>query len=236
MYNGSRFIVEQLESILSQASADDEIIILDDRSSDESYAIVKAMEGRHANLKVLQNARNLGVVKTFEALLPLATKDVIFLSDQDDIWTEGRKAQMLKAMCGHGDVAVLANSCIYVDGERVREFFANGHRPDTSSIAGNFLKNNFIGCCMAFRREVLALALPFPGSISMHDWWLGSCAMATGRVVYCDRPALLYRRHSANLSPDTRRKWLPIIKDRSGNLLALTVLLTRSIILKLKGK
>ena len=65
MYNGSRFVIEQLESILSQASAEDEILILDDRSTDESYTIVKAMEPRHAGLKVMCNELNVGVAKTF---------------------------------------------------------------------------------------------------------------------------------------------------------------------------
>lgn len=235
MYNGSRFIVEQLESILAEVSIEDEIIILDDRSPDDSYAIAKAMESRHPRLQVHRNAHNLGVVKTFEALLARATKNIIFLSDQDDIWVAGRKAEMVAAMNAAGGVAVLANSSIYVEGERVREFFADGYRPDTNSIVGNFLKNNFIGCCMAFRRDILALALPFPGSISMHDWWLGSCAMATGRVAYSDKPALLYRRHSANLSPSTRRKWWPVAKDRIGNLIALARLLKRAMILKLQG-
>ena len=236
MYNGSRFVIEQLESILSQASAEDEILILDDRSTDESYTIVKAMEPRHAGLKVMCNELNVGVAKTFETLLLLATKDIIFLSDQDDIWVEGRKERMLAAMHEGGSVAVLANSVIYVDGKRVREFFADGQRPNTSSISKNFLKNNFIGCCMAFRREILTLALPFPHRISMHDWWLASCAMAMGRVAYSDQPSLLYRRHSANLSPSTRRKWKAILTDRIGNLTAMIVLFRRAARLKLQGK
>ena len=236
MFNGSRFIVEQLESILAQLATEDELLVLDDRSTDDSYAIAKAMEARHPGMKVMRSEQNGGVAKTFEALLSLATKDTIFLSDQDDIWIAGRKAQMLAAMRDDRAVAVLANSSIYVDGERVREFFPAGHRPNTESVSKNFLKNNFIGCCMAFRREILTLALPFPDRISMHDWWLATCAMSTGKVAYSAAPSLLYRRHSANLSPSSRRKWKAILKDRAGNLFAMTILFRRVAGLKLQGK
>lgn len=236
MYNGSRFIVEQLESILAQIAPEDELLVLDDQSTDDSYAIAKAMEARHPGLKVIRSEQNGGVVKTFEALISLATKDIIFLCDQDDIWIAGRKGQMLAAMRDDLAVAVLANSSIYVDGERVREFFPTGYRPNTSSISKNFFKNNFIGCCMAFRREILTLALPFPDRISMHDWWLATCAMSMGKVTYSEQPSLLYRRHSANLSPSTRRKLKAILKDRIGNLLAITVLFRRAARLKIQGK
>ena len=236
MYNGSRFIGEQLESILTQLAPEDELLVLDDRSTDDSYAIAKAMEPRHPGMKVMRAERNGGVAKTFEALLALAAKDIIFLSDQDDIWIAGRKDQMLAAMLDDHAVAVLANSSIYVDGERVREFFPAGYRPNTTSLASNFFKNSFIGCCMAFRREILALALPFPDRISMHDWWLATCAMSTGRVAYSAAPSLLYRRHSANLSPSSRRTWEAILKDRAGNLSAMTVLFRRLAGLKLQGK
>lgn len=236
MYNGSRFIVEQLESILLQLAPEDELLVLDDQSTDDSYAIAKAMTARHPGMKVMRAERNVGVARTFEALLALATRDVIFLSDQDDIWIAGRKEQMLEALRDNDAVAVLANSSIYVEGERVREFFPAGYRPNTASLANNFFKNNFIGCCMVFRRDILALALPFPKRISMHDWWLATCAMSTGKVAYSAAPSLLYRRHSANLSPSSRRKWKAILKDRAGNLFAIAVLFQRLAGFKLQGK
>lgn len=236
MYNGADFIVAQLESIIAQAAADDEILVLDDCSTDESYAIVKHMENHHPGLRVMRNTHNMGVVATFQALLALANKDIIFLSDQDDVWLENRKSQMLRLLDERTNVAVLANAHFFRDGVVMHQVFADKYQPNTKSYVHNFIKNSFIGCCMALRREVLVLALPFPNHISMHDWWLGNCAMAIGRVAYSDKPSLLYRRHSSNLSPGTSRKLWPVTKDRLGNLKALSILAVRSIIFKIRRK
>jgi glycosyltransferase involved in cell wall biosynthesis len=226
-YNGAKYIREQLDSILVQASPGDEIIVLDDGSSDDTLAILSDYAARHVSLTALRNEHNLGVRGTFEKLLGLATKDVIFLSDQDDIWVEGRKSQMLDQVRRDGCVAVLANSLIMTEQGIGKPFFDEARAPNLDSVWRNFAKNSFIGCCMAFRREVLAVALPFPATISMHDWWLGTCAMTMGEVRYVAAPSLLYRRHSSNQSSSSRRSWRVVARDRWGNLLALATLWRR---------
>ena len=97
-YNGAGYITEQLDSILAQAAADDEIIIVDDGSSDETLKILSEYSGKYPSIQVFRNSRNVGVKATFERLLGLATKGIIFLSDQDDIWVEGRRMRMVEAL------------------------------------------------------------------------------------------------------------------------------------------
>ena len=227
LHNGSKFISEQLDSILLQITDRDELIVMDDFSSDNSLEIVEAYRLNWPTLRVIRSERNLGVVKTFEALLGLVQRDVIFLSDQDDIWIEGRLDRMVGELNKKSAVAVLSNSRIYVDGLVRNQFFSEHRPPNVCSVTSNFYRNNFIGCCMAFRRDVLALALPFPKKVSMHDWWIGSCAMVTGSVVYSKEPTLLYRRHSNNLSPDKRRSINSVLRDRLVNAFALISLLVR---------
>jgi glycosyltransferase involved in cell wall biosynthesis len=226
-YNGVSYIAEQLDSIVAQAAADDEIIIVDDGSSDGTLQILGAYASRFPTIRVSPNPRNIGVKATFERLLGLATRDIIFLSDQDDIWIEGRKASMVETLRQDGCVAVLANALILTEEGVGKPFFAPGDDPEVESVWRNFAKNGFIGCCMALRREVLAVALPFPPTISMHDWWIGTCAMTVGQVRYLPAPSLLYRRHSFNQSSSTRRRWRVVMRDRRGNLLALAALLRR---------
>ncbi|WP_052742446.1 glycosyltransferase family 2 protein [Sphingomonas sp. Ag1] len=231
-YNGARYLADQMDSILAQVAPDDEVIVVDDGSSDTTFAMLSDYAARFPCVTALRNDRNMGVRKTFERLLGLSTRNIVFLSDQDDIWIEGRKARMIEALQQGGCVAVLANSLVMTDEGIGRSFFPEGHRPDVGSVARTFVRNPFIGCCMAFRREVLAVALPFPASISMHDWWIGTCAMAIGEVRYVAAPSLLYRRHGANQSSSTRRSWRVVLNDRRGNLLALAALAARLVRLR----
>jgi glycosyltransferase involved in cell wall biosynthesis len=226
-YNGARYLAEQLDSIVAQAAPEDEVIVLDDGSSDATCEIVAGYAERFPFVTALRNERNLGVRGTVEKLLGLATRDVVFLSDQDDIWVEGRKTAMVEALRRDGSTAVLANALVMTERGIERPFFAAPPGPDVRSVLRNYAKNSFIGCCMAFRRDLLAVALPFPPTISMHDWWIGTCAMATGRVTFLPEPSLLYRRHATNQSSSARRPWRVVLKDRRGNLLALAALPAR---------
>ena len=232
-YDGAAYLDDQLRSIVAQASPDDEIIVMDDCSSDDSRAIVARYERDHPNLRLVANRHNIGVRATFERLLGIATRDAVILSDQDDIWIDGRRDKMIEALSRDGCVAVLANALVLTEDGAERTFFTEEQWPNVHSIAQNYFRNNFIGCCMAVRREVLKLALPFPATISMHDWWLGSCAIALGEVRYLAAPSLLYRRHTSNQSAGTRRLWRIVAKDRAGNLLALAALLRRVLGLRL---
>ena len=69
----------------------------------------------------------------------------------------------------------------------------------------NLWKPSYLGCAVAFRRELLELALPFPDRVPMHDWWLGLLAERTGGVVVLDRALILHRRHGRNANFDPNR-------------------------------
>ncbi|MBB3693785.1 glycosyltransferase family 2 protein [Sphingomonas sp. BK580] len=226
-YNGARYLDEQLRSIVAQLGPDDEVIILDDGSSDRTVELLETYASFCPAITVLRNVRNLGVLGTFELLLTACSKDIIFLSDQDDIWLDQRRERMIAALSSPGYSAVLTNALILHESPTNRTFFAPGRSPATNSMWRNFFKNNFIGCCMAFKRDVLTLALPFPPTISMHDWWLGTCAVAIGKVAYISEPSLLYRRHDSNQSAAARRPWRVVMGDRAGNLRAIATLVQR---------
>ena len=93
-YNGARYLRQQLESIFSQLAPEDEIVIVDDASQDATCAIV--MEFKDARVRLLRNPRNVGVLGSFERAIRNTTGDVIFLSDQDDVW-RGDKVRKFRA-------------------------------------------------------------------------------------------------------------------------------------------
>jgi glycosyltransferase involved in cell wall biosynthesis len=228
-YNGISYLREQLSSIISELTADDELIIVDDGSTDGTKTTLADLAKLDSRVRVFANSSNVGVIKTVEAALKLATKDIIVLSDQDDIWIQGRIDRALSKLRDHEAVAVLSNSEIFVDGKRTGKLFFVPGRSPRFNVAAQLYKNDFIGCCMCFRRSILETAMPFPENISMHDWWLGVNAIVSGKVIFDDSPAILYRRHESNVSPSTRRAFSKVVWSRVFNALALVRLILRRV-------
>src|SRR5688572_22956866 len=87
-YNGANFIGEQLQSICSQTMSPNEIVICDDASTDKTISCIREIKNNYPAIdwKIVKNTSNLGYVKNFEQAISLASGDIIFLSDQDDVW------------------------------------------------------------------------------------------------------------------------------------------------------
>lgn len=75
------------------------------------------------------------------------------------------------------------------------------------------IKNGYLGCCMAFRKELLDLAIPFPEDTPMHDIWLGNVAAFKFNVCFIPQSLILFRRHGHN-SSSTARKSTSSLKDK----------------------
>lgn len=195
-FNAEPYIRTQLESILVQLKRDDEIIVFDDQSTDETIQIIKSMND--ARIRLFQQKQRKGVINNFESALKEARGDLIFLSDQDDVWLPGKVFKCISALERH---TAVVTDCKVVD-ERLKlispSFFSI--RQSKKGIFKNLLANSYIGCCMAFRKEVVSIALPFPKNIPMHDAWIGLVAELIGDVIFLPEPLLLYRRHNSNVS------------------------------------
>lgn len=195
-YNGSAYIEAQLRSVLEQLSQKDEIVVADDGSADDTIAIVDAI-GDPRIRWVAQGGR-LGVVKNFERSVSAAGGEYIFLCDQDDVWLPGKIELCIAALQTH---LLVVTDCKIVDSELneiAPSFFRL--RNSGSGLLHNLWKNGYLGCCMAFRRELLNYALPFPQGIPMHDMWLGMIAETQGSVSFLPKPLSLYRRHICSAS------------------------------------
>ncbi len=115
-------------------------------------------------------------------------------------------------------------NAVIVDGDGNQtsdSYFAHAH--SGPGVVHNFVKNSYLGCCLAIRREVVDVAIPVPRSVRTHDGWIGITADMMGEVVFLPTPYLRYRRHSNNLSQMTRFGPVDIVRRR----LALAAHLTR---------
>lgn len=200
--DGAPWIGTQARSILEQLGGDDELVVSDAGSHDGTLATLTALQD--PRLRILPGAHpRLDVPGNFARALAACRGDRIFLSDQDDLWLPGKVARCRDAL----DLADLVlHDARVVDGteREIAPSLLGLHKARPGYLA-NLLRNGYSGCCMAFRRELLELALPFPERLPMHDWWLGLLAERRGQVAWLYEPLIEHRRHGANASPEARR-------------------------------
>ena len=201
VYNGARYLRAQVDSILSQLDSADELIAVDDASQDRSVEVLAGIGD--ARLRLHRNAANLGVLKTFEKALRLAAGDIIFLSDQDDLWLPGKVAAVLQVFGSRPEVTAVVTDATMIDGNGetfCRSFYAQRGRFAPGPVH-NFIANKYLGCTLSFRREMLDVFLPIPADVPMHDIWFGVLNGIYGRAHFIDQPLVAYRRHGGNASP-----------------------------------
>lgn len=195
-YNGAKYIKEQLDSILNQLSDDDEIIISDDSSSDNTVEII--LTYNDPRIKLHRDQKFKSPIYNFENAIKQAKGDFIFLCDQDDVWFPDKIKTSLFYLQKYD---LVVSDCKMVD-ENLN-VFENSFFAVRNSGKGfwkNLVKNSYIGCCMAFRREIIKYALPFPSKVAMHDIWIGLSVELNGSSYFIDKPLILYRRHNENVS------------------------------------
>lgn len=203
-YNGAEFIADQVSSILNQLSANDELIISDDGSTDGTLELISSFNDDR--IVVLNHHKNnVGkiyphylVSSNFENALLHAEGDVIFLSDQDDVWLANKVKVCLEYLKKY---SLVMTNCSVVDSNNniVSESFFNSIIIPRG-VFKNVIFPKYHGCCMVFRRELLNVALPFPKKLILHDSWLGILAEIFGDVKFIDNDLMLYRRHMNNSS------------------------------------
>ena len=196
-YNGEKYIAEQIESVLSQLGEDDDIIVSDDNPAGKTKEAVLSFSD--PRIKYVEG-KGLGVVKNFENALSLCKGDYIYLCDQDDVWMPD-KVKKVQAGFENGADLVLHNALITDESlNSAGKTSFDLYNPNTSFF-GNLAKNTFVGCCMAFRREVLGFALPFPDKLPMHDWWIALLSIRSKhKISLIEEPLIKWRRHEGNVT------------------------------------
>lgn len=195
-YNGGRFIWEQVMSILPQLGEDDEIIVSDDGSIDDTINILNSFHDKR--IKIFINEGRHGVVPNFENALKHSSGDYIFFSDQDDTWNDNKVKKCVEAL-NDADL-VVHNSRVVSDGGSIPDYDFFQRRHSGPGYWKNLFKNTFVGSCMAFRKEVKNYVLPFPKHILWHDMWIGLITERHGITKFINDQLLYYRRHNNNAS------------------------------------
>ncbi|WP_104117272.1 glycosyltransferase [Arthrobacter sp. B1805] len=214
-YNGSAHVVEQLESILAQLGPEDEIVVVDDASTDSSVDVIAGLED--GRIRLIRSPANRGYVRTFEAALLASRGQYIFLSDQDDIWLPGRLELMLGALSASPVVA--SNFSFFGQPPRAIESLRLKADDSTKKWTNLLLLwigvRPYYGCAMAFRRDAAPLILPFPAFLhETHDQWIAMVGNLAGGMQHLEQDTLSRRLHDTNTTPKKVRSPLLILRAR----------------------
>lgn len=224
-FNGARFVREQVESILRELDETDELVIVDDASTDDTVAVVRKIGD--TRIQLWERDTNRGPVTSFEEAIGYARGQFILLSDQDDVWIPGRVRVMLEAL-GRSDV--VAGNFI-ISGQEVSTNWrlrardsGKGLRNTASLILG---RRPYFGSAMGFRVELRETLLPIPGVVEAHDHWLAFVGNLAGRLSHVEEPVLVRRLHGRNLTSARRRSLGPVALTRLRMLLQVLIIVVR---------
>jgi glycosyltransferase involved in cell wall biosynthesis len=201
-FNHGAFLRASLEAVLAQLRAADEIIVIDDASTDDSLAVVSSFLDRHPNLRLVQNARNLGCVRSLNRGLELARGSIVYFGAADDLTYPSLFARAVVLLEAYPDAALFSarSDLIDADGKRL------GAMPTPVALrapgfldraaAARFLMREdgwFMGNTTIYRRAALLAIGGFPEDLqSFTDGYVSR---------------LLALRHGACYSPEVLAAW-----------------------------
>lgn len=219
-YQGAAHVSEQLDSVLPQLADGDEVVVVDDCSTDGTADVVAGIGDPRVRLH--RHDANAGYVAAFEDALLLATGEVLLLCDQDDVWTAGRVDAMVAALT---DAQVVATNLGTLGGParlrgpygqrdwRLRARQSGRHARNVLAVlAGN---RPYYGCAMGLRREALGVLTPFPAFLTeSHDLWIALYGNLAGSVRHLEIRSLDRRFHEGNASSPRPRGPAAVLGSR----------------------
>jgi glycosyltransferase involved in cell wall biosynthesis len=210
-YNGADYIIEQLDSIVKQTRAVDELIICDDCSTDATAAIVEDYIREHGLQdfwKITVNERNLGFGSNFIQAIGKTTGDIIFFCDQDDIWVPDRVQVMASLMEERGEILMLgseydpfiSSASAYKAASRDLRSFRNDKSIEHVKLGAKSIFIGSLGSCMCVRRSFFEQILPYWHEGWAHDEFVWKLALCLNGAYIYHGVTIKRRLHSSNTS------------------------------------
>lgn len=229
-YNGEKYIKEQLHSILIQLNENDEIVISDDSSTDNTIQIIEEINDRR--IKLLRFNKFRSPIYNIENALKQAQGDFIFLSDQDDVWLPNKIKETLKQI--NSENVVMSDAMLCDSHLNTYSNTLNTWRIYKPGFIHNIFQSRYLGCCMAFHRNKLKEILPFPKNLPAHDMWIGLLAETTNSLTYLPISLIKYRRHETNYSSASNKSKNSLLYKITYRCHFLLIVINRIVKIKLK--
>jgi glycosyltransferase involved in cell wall biosynthesis len=198
-YNGAAFVKAQVQSILAQSYPFEELVIVDDASTDQTYALLQQLATTDTRIRLFHNPTNIGYNANFEKAIRLSVGDYIAFADQDDIWEKEKLALMMEAMQP-------STALIYCDSVRFSDAIPTNPQPNKKNrrIEGTnplllAMFNTVSGHASIMRRSALMPLLPFPKDV-YYDWWMALHATISGGIQFLPYIGVYQRMHNQNIT------------------------------------
>ena len=212
-YNGSNYIIKQLDSLKNQSRKIDELVICDDCSTDNTVELVNEYI-KSNNLEgwnIYSNENNLGFINNFKQAINKTTGDIIFLCDQDDEWCNNKISTMSDIIEKNKQVKLLSCSLAFIDENSkpytpsnipswYQKMISTSPEEITPIDFISMCNTNFApGCTMCFTREICDKYCNMDYEYELpHDWLLALIASVDNGYFHLNKPLINYRIHSSN--------------------------------------
>lgn len=213
-YNGARYIKQQLTSVYHQIRRPDEVVIIDDGSTDRTVEIINSFiaENDLKSWRVVENRENLGFIRNFRKAVSFAEGDVVFLCDQDDVWYEDKIESISNLFATRPDILAVNSSFTVIDGENNDSDAAGPRGKNNYGLIGQRLyrplekislktvmhRNISPGCTAAFRHEITDAYTRNTDCTLPHDYEMNLLAAAKDGLYFYNMPLVKYRIHDRN--------------------------------------
>lgn len=201
VYNGAKYLQQQLDSLYRQQGVEVSILARDDGSTDESRTILE--QNAKAHTLTWFSTVHRGVADGFYELMEKACEwdaDYYAFCDQDDVWDEDKLITAVSQL----KHCKLDRPALYYCGQRLVDqelhFLSDHYLNDLRSLKTRFVLSDFAGCTGVFNRALLDEVITFkPDYMLMHDTWvLRVCLGLGGEVIVDPTPHMSYRQHPGN--------------------------------------
>lgn len=251
VYNSDKYIDEQLDSILNQTKLPDEIVITDDSDNNNTYNVIANYISKYKNVKWIyqKNDERLGYCYNFFKAISLTSGDIVFLSDQDDIWELDKIEKMSDCIVKDNNIKCLCSKYRYIDKDG--NVIGKAHEYSTSisyilnsktkmyfklDVKEYFKILAFPGMCFAITRELvdelnLLLNKVNREEIVYHDLVISFLAAKDNRFYIYNDVLCNYRMHGDNAigvdeynnkDKQDRVEWLENLIKSQRNILSYT--------------
>lgn len=211
VYNGSKYLSDQLDSLIGQTNKDWSLYIRDDSSTDDSYEIISRYCVLYPNFFLLEDDKgNLRCRDNFFELLAAVDSDYYMFCDQDDIWLPNKIDltfdKMKQNEIRNEEKAIVVFTDLAVVDENLNEISSSfwNYTKINPWIINNFeylsVCNLMTGCTMMLNKKVCFTMLPISSKAVMHDCWIALKTVASGGIIdFVGEPTILYRQHENNV-------------------------------------
>lgn len=213
-YNGAKYLQEQLDSFLNQTRQPDELVVCDDGSIDATLEILEVCRQRAPfAVHIYRNETNLGHTRNFEKAMALCSGDLIFLSDQDDVWDASKITTVFDCFNKNPAIDVVINDAYYTDEKLVRA--GTTVLQKVLSVGGG--RNGHIaGACTALTKRFRNFILPFPKTnCPQHDVYIHRWANLLGNKHLLDMQLQVWRIHGLNTTTNNEMSHSEIVSQRN---------------------